>query len=71
MELPGASHVSLFEKLMESYPGSFEWGGYFNTSNTADPKGKIISTILKQTQGPIDDQTSTKFMQMLRQSIDD
>jgi CubicO group peptidase (beta-lactamase class C family) len=51
--------------------GSFGWGGYFNTSYTADPKEKIIGIIMKQTQGPVDDPTSTKFIQMLGQSIDD
>ncbi|TDS18953.1 CubicO group peptidase (beta-lactamase class C family) [Maribacter caenipelagi] len=51
--------------------GTFEWGGYFNTQYFADPKEKIIGIIMKQTQGPVDDNTSWKFKQMLFSSIDD
>ena len=51
--------------------GSFGWGGYFNTFYTADPKERIIGILMKQTQGPIDDETGWKFSQMLGQTIDD
>jgi len=51
-------------------PGTFIWGGYFNTQYFADPKEKIIGVILKQTQGDTGDQTSWKFKQMVGTSID-
>ncbi|WP_339655843.1 serine hydrolase domain-containing protein [uncultured Maribacter sp.] len=51
--------------------GTFEWGGYFNTQYFADPKEDVIGILMKQTQGPIDDNTSWKFKQMLFSSIDD
>jgi CubicO group peptidase (beta-lactamase class C family) len=52
-------------------PGTFVWGGYFNTQYFADPKEKIIGIILKQTQGGTGDQTAWKFKQMVGASIDD
>lgn len=51
--------------------GTFEWGGYFNTQYFADPKEKTIGIIMKQTQGPVNDETGWKFRQMVGQSIDD
>ncbi|EPR69261.1 Beta-lactamase [Cyclobacterium qasimii M12-11B] len=51
-------------------PGTFVWGGYFNTQYFADPKEKIIGIILKQTQGSTGDQTSWKFKQMVGTTID-
>ena len=51
-------------------PGTFIWGGYFNTQYFADPKEKIIGVILKQTQGGTGDQTSWKFKQMVGTTID-
>lgn len=51
--------------------GTFEWGGYFNTQYFADPKEGIIGIILKQTQGPVEDDTAWKFKQMLFAAIDD
>ncbi len=51
--------------------GTFEWGGYFNTQYFADPKEKVIGILMKQTQGPVDDNTGWKFKQMLFSSIDD
>jgi len=51
--------------------GTFEGGGYFNSHYFADPQEQIIGILLKQTRGPIDDQTSWKFRQMLLSSIDD
>lgn len=51
--------------------GSFGWGGYFNSQYFADPKEKVIGVILKQTQGPVSDDTGWMFRQMVGQSIDD
>ncbi|APQ17642.1 serine hydrolase domain-containing protein [Maribacter hydrothermalis] len=51
--------------------GTFEWGGYFNTQYFADPKEKVIGILMKQTQGPVKDETSWKFKQMLFSSIND
>lgn len=51
--------------------GTFDWGGYFNTSYFADPEEKIIGLIFKQTSGPVNDSTSWKFRQMVLASIDD
>lgn len=51
--------------------GTFYWGGYFNSGYFADPKEKIIGVIMKQTQGPISDNTGWKFHQLVGQSVDD
>ncbi len=51
--------------------GTFEWGGYFNTQYFADPVENIIGIIMKQTQGPVNDQTGWKFRQLVFQCIDD
>jgi CubicO group peptidase (beta-lactamase class C family) len=51
--------------------GTFGWGGYFNTQYFADPKEKLIGIIMKQTQGPVNDETGWKFRQMIWQTIDD
>ena len=51
--------------------GTFEWGGYFNTQYFADPKEKVIGIQMKQTQGPVTDETGWKFRQLVGQSIDD
>jgi len=51
--------------------GTFEWGGYFNTQYFADPKEEVIGIIMKQTQGPVDENTGWKFKQMLFSAIDD
>jgi len=51
--------------------GTFDWGGYFNTQYFADPKEKVIGILMKQTQGPVNDETSWKFRQMVGQTIDD
>jgi CubicO group peptidase (beta-lactamase class C family) len=50
--------------------GTFDWGGYFNTSYFADPKEQIIGVIMKQTQN-INDDTSDRFRQMIFNSLDD
>jgi CubicO group peptidase (beta-lactamase class C family) len=51
--------------------GTFDWGGYFNTQYFADPEEKIIGILMKQTQGPISDQTSWKFRQMVGAMLDE
>ncbi len=51
--------------------GTFDWGGYFNTQYFADPQENVIGIIMKQTQGPVNDQTGWKFRQMIWQTIDD
>jgi CubicO group peptidase (beta-lactamase class C family) len=55
----------------EGSAGTFTWGGYFNSQYFADPKDQVIGIILKQTQGPVDDETGWKFRQLVFQSIDD
>ncbi|WP_379004279.1 serine hydrolase domain-containing protein [Parapedobacter sp. GCM10030251] len=51
--------------------GTFTWGGYFNTQYFADPKEQTIGILMKQTQGPVDDQTAWKFRQLVATAIDD
>jgi CubicO group peptidase (beta-lactamase class C family) len=51
--------------------GTFDWGGYFNTSYFADPEENVIGLIFKQTQGPVNDETGWKFRQLVFQTIDD
>ncbi len=51
--------------------GTFDWGGYFNTQYFADINEKIIGIIMKQTQGPLNDETGWKFRQLVFQTIDD
>ncbi|MBX2875853.1 MAG: beta-lactamase family protein [Saprospiraceae bacterium] len=50
--------------------GTFDWGGYFNTQYFADPKEKVIGILMKQTQGPVDDQTGWMFRMLVGQAID-
>jgi len=49
--------------------GTFSWGGYFNTQYFADPATGIVGVLLKQTQGPVNDQTAWKFRQLITQAI--
>jgi CubicO group peptidase (beta-lactamase class C family) len=51
-------------------PGTFEWGGAFNTQYFADPKEKIIGIIMKQTLGG-SETTGWKFRQMVYSLFDD
>ena len=51
--------------------GTFDWGGYFNTQYFADPEEQIIGILMKQTQGPVNDQTGWKFRQLVGQVVDD
>lgn len=52
-------------------PGTFVWGGYFNTQYFADPQENIIGIVMKQTQGSTGDQTAWKFKQMVGAAVDD
>jgi CubicO group peptidase (beta-lactamase class C family) len=51
--------------------GTFNWGGYFNTSYFADPVEKTIGIIFKQTRGGVLDETGWKFPLLVGQAIDD
>ncbi|MCL4142218.1 UNVERIFIED_CONTAM: hypothetical protein GTU68_062560 [Idotea baltica] len=51
--------------------GTFNWGGYFNTSYFADSKEGIIGIIMKQTRGQKGDYTSGRFRQLVGQAVDD
>lgn len=51
--------------------GTFEWGGYFNTTYFADPQEKIIGILMKQTQGTVSDETSGYLKQFIYQGLDD
>ncbi len=51
--------------------GTFDWGGYFNTSYFADPEENLIGILMKQTQDTPSDQTGWKFRQMVFAAIDD
>jgi CubicO group peptidase (beta-lactamase class C family) len=51
--------------------GTFDWGGYFNTQYFADPREKVVGVLMKQTQGPVSDDTSDTFRQLVFQAIDD
>ena len=51
-------------------PGTFDWGGYFNTQYFADPQEKVIGILMKQTQGGSDG-TGDAFRRLVMQAIDD
>jgi len=51
--------------------GTFEWGGYFNTSYFSDPAENITGILMKQTQDTPTDETGWKFRQLVFQAIDD
>ena len=51
--------------------GTFDWGGYFNTSYFADQQEKIVGVIMKQTQGDVHDETGWKFRLLVGQAVDD
>jgi len=51
-------------------PGTFDWGGYFNTQYFADPKEGIVGILMKQTRESKDD-TSWKFRLLVGQTVDD
>ena len=51
--------------------GTFNWGGYFNTSYFADPVEKTIGLIFKQTQNQKGDGTEWKFRLLVGQAVND
>ena len=51
--------------------GSLYSGGYFNTQGFADPKDGYIGILMKQTRGPISDNTGWKFRVLVGQAVDD
>jgi CubicO group peptidase (beta-lactamase class C family) len=51
--------------------GTFDWGGYFNTSYFADPQEQIIGLIMKQTWDIGPDPTSGNFRRLVGQAVDD
>jgi CubicO group peptidase (beta-lactamase class C family) len=55
----------------EGSPGTFDWGGYFNTQYFADPRERTIGVLMKQTQGTVSDDTGWKFRLLVGQSVDD
>lgn len=57
------------EKGGQGSAGTFDWGGYFNTSYFADPVEKIIGIIMKQTQNQKSDDTDWKFRILVGQAI--
>ena len=57
------------EKGGQGSEGTFDWGGYFNTQYFADPVTDVIGILMKQTQGPVNDETGWKFRQMVFASL--
>jgi len=51
--------------------GTFDWGGYFNTQYFADPQEQIIGILMKQTRGPVSDDTGWQFRLLVGQAVDD
>jgi CubicO group peptidase (beta-lactamase class C family) len=51
--------------------GTFDWGGYFNTSYFADPREQLIGMIFKQTRGPVEDPTGWQYRLLALQAVDD
>ncbi|MFZ5939530.1 MAG: serine hydrolase domain-containing protein [Bacteroidota bacterium] len=51
--------------------GTFSWGGYFNTQYFADPEEQLIGILMKQTQGPVNDDTYGKFKVLVEAAVDD
>ena len=52
-------------------PGTFDWGGYFNTQYFADPREGTIGILMKQTQETVRDDTGWRFRLLVGQAIDD
>lgn len=51
--------------------GTFDWGGYFNTSYFADPEEQVIGILMKQTVSQSKDGTGWRFRQLVGQAVDD
>lgn len=54
----------------EGSPGTFDWGGYFNTQYFADPRENLIGVLMKQTREAVED-TGWKFRLLVGQAVDD
>ena len=67
----GLVDQQLFLRGGEGSIGTFDWGGYFNTSYWAEPDEQLIGIIMKQTRGGTGDQSSWRFRVLARQAIDD
>ncbi len=52
-------------------PGTFTWGGYFNSQYFADPTEGTIGVLLKQTRGSTGDPTPWQFRVLIGAAIDD
>lgn len=50
-------------------PGTFEWGGYFNTQYFADPQEQIIGILMKQTQA-VGEPTADLFRRFIFTAIE-
>lgn len=55
----------------QSTPGTFTWGGYFNSQYFADPTERTIGVLLKQTRGDTGDPTAWQFRVLVGAAIDD
>ncbi len=51
--------------------GTFQWGGYFNTTYWADPRENMIGILMKQTRGVVPDPSDWMFRQLAGAAIDD
>ena len=51
--------------------GTFEWGGYFNTTYWADPRENMIGILMKQTRGTVSDPSSWMFRRFAGAAIED
>jgi len=59
------------EKGGRGSAGTFNWGGYFNTSYFADPVEQTVGVIMKQTLNQKTDETEWKFKMFVGQSVVD
>jgi len=59
------------EKGGQGSEGTFNWGGYFNTTYFADPVEKTIGLLFRQTQNQQGDDTEWKFKILVNQAIND
>ena len=67
----GVTDANGEDKGGQGSEGTFRWGGYFNTQYWADPKEQIIGVLMKQTQGPVNDDTGWRFRQLVGAAVDD
>ncbi|SMO44878.1 serine hydrolase domain-containing protein [Gracilimonas mengyeensis] len=67
----GLTNMDGFRNGEYGSPGTFDWGGYFNTQYWAEPDEQLIGIIMKQTRGDTGDETGWKFRVLARQAVDD